>query len=546
MKRSLKILLMMCLFINVSIAQTSLTNNWNRFTNQPYNQIVDSKTNPGDGIYVIEKNVILVPYVQNGDTLYGTQVSSVNFKKFSFQGVVLWSCNFPISTVISFNGTVGTPGKISVLTDGILLLCDWGIIKYTFGGTLLFSTVYPQSTFDTYGFFGGSQLDYFWDNVFQNNGVTCTLGHISHCDSVACYTTDYILSWINSAGVIVDSLKINRNAEMFFVQKNDNLYFAYLHSGFLSFERVNLQTKAIVSVIDCDYGPFNQWDINKLLSINKITNGFRLMASNLKDWDYAYNSAHLPTNYFVEVDTILHMMAADVHVQNNTKIKQCLDEWTTTVQMGDTLYVSTEDGKLIKWNYLHQVQIVDMLDPMERIYGTARIAKLRDKLLYITNDSILTTIDSIVGNTTYTTEHKASVIRVLDQDMNLIAKDTLADYAINQFSLNAIDSISCVFSGWWYAHPSVLSKWSLTDQITTGIHQEEKTQSGFNVYPNPFASEITLAAPQPCTFVIYDIAGNRMYSGEMTTNAHIDLSYLAKGMYFIQSSKGKTQKIIKQ
>ena len=520
-----------------------LTNTWNTSTH-PHNQIVDSKVNPGDGIYTIEKNIVVVPYIEYGDTLYGTMDSCTYLKKFSLQGTLLWSISFP--TVIMFNGTIGEPGKIKVLSDGILFLCNWGITKYTFGGTQLFSTIYPQSSFDLYGFFGGSQyLDYFWDGVFQNNGSTITLGHLSHCDSM-CYTTDYIFSWINPSGVIVDTLNINRDAEMYFVQQNGSLYFAYIANGSIMIERVDLQTKAVTLVMNCLYAPFGLWDINKLISLHKTTNGFRLVTSNLKDWDYNYNSTHLPTNYFVEVDTITNTIIADIYEQNNTKLKYCLDEWTSTVQIGDTLYVSTEDAKLVKWDYPHQINVFDVLGAQEKIYGTARIALFGDNLLYVTNDSILTTIDSVIGNSTYTTEYKAAVIRVLDRNLNVLAQDTLADYVINQFDLNAIDSTSFVFSGWWNNHPSLLSCWSF-NQVTTGISEQQKQKDDFNVYPKLFSSDINVSISQPGIVTIYDVVGNKVYSeyiGQTTTN--INLSHLAKGMYFVQDSHGNLEKIIKQ
>ncbi len=40
-----------------SYAQNSIINNWNVSTINAYNSIVDSKSNPGDGIYTIEKTL---------------------------------------------------------------------------------------------------------------------------------------------------------------------------------------------------------------------------------------------------------------------------------------------------------------------------------------------------------------------------------------------------------------------------------------------------------------------------------------------------------
>ncbi|MEI6673311.1 MAG: T9SS type A sorting domain-containing protein [bacterium] len=543
-----KLSLSICLSILVSMIvhsqNPSITNKWNTFATHPYNWIVDTKANPGDGVYVIEQNVILVPYVQDGDTLYGTNDSCTYFKKYSFQGTLLWNISFP--TIYFFNGTVGEPGKIKVLDDGILLLCDWGIAKYSFNGTQIFTKVFPQSAFDSWGFFGGSQdVDYYWDDVYQTNGMSITMGHLNHCDSIACYTTDYIFSWINSTGTIIDSLKINRNAEMRFVQKGSSLYFAYLQNGAIMLERVNLQTKVVTFVMNCSFAPL--WDINKLISLHKTTNGFRLVTSNIKDWDWNYNSAHMPTNYFLEVDTIANTMIGNVYVRNNTKLKPYLDEWTSSVQRGDTLYISTEDAKLIKWSYTHQVQVFDMLDPTERIYGTARIALFGDKILYVTNDSILTTIDSIVGNATYTTEHKVTVIRVLDKDLNQLAVDSLPNYSINQFDLQAIDSTSFIFSGYWYTHPSVLSKWSF-NQTTTGIQEQiHISPTNFAIYPNPCTTSITISTEKNCTITIHSITGSVLYTLQIEKGISLfNTTELSKGIYMIRSSYGTTTKFIKQ
>lgn len=514
-----------------SYAQNSIINNWNVSTINAYNSIVDSKSNPGDGIYTIEKNVIMVPYIDGGDTLYGTQDSCTFLKKFDFQGTFLWSIAFP--TEIMFNGTIGEPGKIKMLPDGILLLHTWGISKYTFGGTQLFTTIYPQSSFDQYGFFGGGpNVDYFWNDVLQSDGSTITLGHLCSCDTAACHMTDYILYWISSTGTIVDSLIINRNAEMYFTQQNGSLYFAYLANGSIMIERIHLQTKAVNIVMNCLYAPFGTWEINKLISLHKTANGFRIVTSNLKDWDYEYNSTHTPTNYFVEVDTIANTMIADVYVQNNTKLKYCLDEWTSTVQVGDTIYVSTEDAKIIKWDGTHQVTVVDVLEPQEKIYGTARIALMGDKLLYVTNDSILTTIDSIVGNTTYFTEHKAVMIRVLDRNLNVLAQDTLEDYSISQFDLGAIDSTSFMFSTWWYTHPSLLSKWSFIEN-TTGVAEQKVKDSDIVLYPNPATDYFNISGVEEGTLVrIIDYAGRVVL--EKSYQGKIDISGFAPGMYCVQ------------
>jgi hypothetical protein len=250
-------------------------------------------------------------------------------------------------------------------------------------------------------------------------------------------------------------------------------------------------------------------------------------------------------NYFVEIDTIANTMIVDVYVQNNTKLKPCSDERTSTLQVGDTLYVSTEDAKLIKWDYSHQINVFDILGAQEKIYGTARIALFGNNILYVTNDSILTTIDSIVGNITYTTQQKAAVIRVLDRDLNIIAQDNLADYTINQFDLAAIDETSFTFSGWWYTHPSVLSSWTF-NQTTTGV-REQQTTTDLNVYPNPCNVTLHISTEKLCTIVIYDNMGREVLKamlekGETTINT----SRLSTGLYTIKSSNGETKKVIKQ
>ncbi|MEI7920255.1 MAG: T9SS type A sorting domain-containing protein [bacterium] len=524
------IVIVVVLVNNVFAQQWQLNNQWNVPTATNYNSILDSKPNPGDGIYTIEKNVVLVPYVQNGDTLYGTMDSCTFLKKFTFQGTLVWNVSFP--TVMTFDGTVGEPGKIKILADGILLLCNWGIAKYNFDGTQLFSTVYPESSFDQSGFFGGSNgPDFFWNDILENNGATITLGHISQCDTI-CHTGEYTLRWVNQSGTIVDSMSIDRSTEMCFVQQNGFMYFAYLQGGAIMVEKVDLETKAVSLVSNCLYEPFGLWDINKLISLHKTTNGFRLVTSNVKDWDVEYNTTHTPTNYFVEIDAIANTMMADIYVQNNTKLKVCMDELTSALQIGDTLYVSTEDAKIIKWDNSHQITVVDVLGPQEKIYGTARIALFGDKLLYVTNDSILTTTDSIVGNVTYYTEYKSVVIRVLDRNMNVLVQDTLDDYS--QFDLNVIDSTSFTFSGWWYTHPSLLSSWSLINNGTVKIgEQSASNKFEFGIYPSPTADYITISGVEEgILIVIMDLSGRIVFEGEYQNQ--IDVRSFAPGVYCLR------------
>jgi len=531
MKKVVVVIVMVVVVVsNLFGQQFQLNNQWNVPTENNYNSIVDSKPNSGDGIYVIEKNVVLVPYVQGEDTLYGMQDSCTFLKKFDLEGTLVWTVSFP--TVMTFNGTVGEPGKIKILADGILLLCNWGIAKYNFDGTELFSTVYPESSFDQSGFFGSSNgPDFFWDEVLQNDGFILTLGYISQCDTI-CHTGDYTLRWVNAAGTIIDSIVINRNTEMCFVQEQDLLYFAYLQSGAIMVEKVDLQTKAVILVSNCLYEPFGLWDINKLISLHKTVSGFRLVTSNVKDWDVEYNTTHTPTNYFVEIDAIANTMMADIYVQNNTKLKVCMDELTSTVQVGDTLYISTEDAKIIKWDNSHQITVVDVLGPQEKIYGTARVALFGDKLLYITNDSI-------------TTERKSVVIRVLDRNLTVLTQDTLDDYIISQFDLSVIDSTSFTFSAWWYTHPSLVSKWSLTNNGTVEIAEQQTPKSfEFSIYPNPTTDYITISGVKEGTLiVIMDISGRIVLEGKY--QSYIDIHSFSSGIYCL-SVDGVTKKFIVQ
>ncbi len=544
MKKVVVVIVMVVVLVNnVFGQQFQLNNEWNVPTENNYNSIVDSKPNPGDGIYVLEKNVVLVPYVQGEDTLYGMQDSCTFLKKITFQGTLVWTVSFP--TAIAFDGSVGEPGKIKVLADGILLLCSWGIAKYNFDGTELFTTVYPESSFDQSGFFGGSDgPNYYWDDVLQNDGSTITLGHIGQCDTI-CHTGDYTLRWVNQSGTIIDSVVISRSTEMCFVQQDGFFYFAYLQGGAIMVERVDLAMKVVSLVSNCLYEPFGLWDINKLISLHKTTNGFRLVTSNVKDWDVEYNITHTPTNYFVEIDVAANTMMADIYVQNNTKLKVCLDEWTSAVQVGDTLYVSTEDAKIIKWDNSHQINAVDVLGPQEKIYGTARIALFGDKLLYVTNDSILTTTDSIVGNVTYTTEHKSTVIRVLDRNLNVLTQDTLDDYIISQFDLSVIDSTSFTFSGWWYTHPSLLSSWSLIDNGTVEIgEQQTPNLFEFSIYPNPATDYITISGVEEGTLIMMmDLSGRIVLEGKYQNQ--IDVRSFAPGVYYLRSDE-ITKKFIVQ
>jgi hypothetical protein len=167
-----------------------------------------------------------------------------------------------------------------------------------------------------------------------------------------------------------------------------------------------------------------------------------------------------------------------------------------------------------------------------------------DKLLYVTNDSILTTIDSIVGNTTYTTEHKSAVIRVLDKDLNVVTQDTLAEYTISQFDLSAIDSTSFTFSA-WSSDQSLLSSWSLIGHEMTEINEQKKpNEFDFTIYPNPTSDYINIIGVEEGSLIkIIDSSGRIVF--DEFYHGTIDIHGFARGIYCI-IIKDRVKKIIIQ
>jgi hypothetical protein len=90
----------------------------------------------------------------------------------------------------------------------------------------------------------------------------------------------------------------------------------------------------------------------------------------------------------------------------------------------------------------------------------------------------------------------------------------------------------------------------LANNIITGI--ENNTIRDFNIFPNPFADEltVTLSENKNMVFEILDLSGKSIRTFEVfgDNSNTIDLSTLAPGLYLLQnkSNKGDCQKIIKR
>jgi hypothetical protein len=80
----------------------------------------------------------------------------------------------------------------------------------------------------------------------------------------------------------------------------------------------------------------------------------------------------------------------------------------------------------------------------------------------------------------------------------------------------------------------------------------ETTQTGINVWPNPFAQQLTIARSSynAGTISISDVAGRVVFAQQLSgTQQTIDLSFLVSGMYVLSVNEGNTtrvQQIIKQ
>lgn len=74
---------------------------------------------------------------------------------------------------------------------------------------------------------------------------------------------------------------------------------------------------------------------------------------------------------------------------------------------------------------------------------------------------------------------------------------------------------------------------------------ENNSINAFQIYPNPAGQFIYLKAPKNQSFVIYNMQGKLVKTIQTSDNI-VDISNLSKGLYFVQSTNGETQKLIVQ
>jgi hypothetical protein len=79
---------------------------------------------------------------------------------------------------------------------------------------------------------------------------------------------------------------------------------------------------------------------------------------------------------------------------------------------------------------------------------------------------------------------------------------------------------------------------------TTGL--EEINDRQISIYPNPAQDIINVVLSDPNTLSVCDINGKTLIHSAMNVKHQINIQQLEKGVYFIQSSNGITQKFIKQ
>lgn len=79
-----------------------------------------------------------------------------------------------------------------------------------------------------------------------------------------------------------------------------------------------------------------------------------------------------------------------------------------------------------------------------------------------------------------------------------------------------------------------------------GAGINDATAFGFQIYPNPASTELTILSDIPTEFRIVDMQGTVIKTGIVQQSASIDISFLANGIYFILTQNGQAAKFIKQ
>ena len=84
--------------------------------------------------------------------------------------------------------------------------------------------------------------------------------------------------------------------------------------------------------------------------------------------------------------------------------------------------------------------------------------------------------------------------------------------------------------------------------VTTGI--KEKTRNRIKTYPNPVTSSLVVETRYPLQLAIYNIQGKLMLDKAISSTYTMDLSHMAKGLYFLTATDEQgsvySQKIIKE
>ncbi len=532
MKKVIMLALCLCLTSVMSFGQLTLNNDWNKFT-KVSNQIIDTKVHPSDGIYYIEKEINLVPYVQGGDTLYGTKDSCSFLKKVSFNGTLVWSKSFPKQD--TFSGTIGEPFQIHVISDGIILFCNWGIAKYSFNGTLAFTTIFPQSAFDPYGFAGGGpNVDYMFLHRFFgcaqpvvefNQDTLCVLGRLGRSADTTYVDSSMVFTMIDPLGNIIGERVINRQTNMGVTyDATTKLFYCASITDSVRIETMDIRTGQTEQIFSLPL-----WGADKdIRYFFKTASGFAMITERVNT-----------TTNFIQLTSLYPgqqiSMAGSLYYQQNPNMRPVLDEFISCERNADVFYITAEDGELIRWGIgatanNGTLQTRNPFVQGEIIYGSPRLILLgNNKLAYVTNDSITASNNVAI---------KAATIRIFSQSgLVELVKDSLPDYSINQFDLSVIDSVSFCFGGWLGVYdPAILSKWSLDQQITTGM-METKTPLDINMYPNPATTfiNITVDPASENEVTIIDITGRvvltEVYHGT------IDVSTFSKGTYLVRIKK---------
>lgn len=73
----------------------------------------------------------------------------------------------------------------------------------------------------------------------------------------------------------------------------------------------------------------------------------------------------------------------------------------------------------------------------------------------------------------------------------------------------------------------------------------ENTLTGIKLYPNPASNTLYISSKQAANYVVYDVVGKQMLSGNTTGTSGIDIANLSNGLYFVRLTANGKQGVFK-